>query len=349
MEEASKPRPHSNLVAENLTLTHSTIAVSTDKAHKFESRDITITGDRSEIDSSMLTSLQFQSSGNEQFKRILQGKLKDETHTVQILLTKFHIRFNNLFCKKLKKSDNASLCSHREDNSCGDVYKCVKKIIRNFLRATRKIVFWMYQDLISQAKCVWRDDQLNTSWVIDSVLSDMLFDFPGSTVSKVIQDLLFRKHFNSTGQLGKTLKKHYSLDQDKDFIQNYPMFLLPGNQEPYHEVIQKIAELGTSSCPYSSFEIIASLEKEILACANLHYANDPEMSLKLTNKFDREVKVSVLIYCIMKSQNVNLVVDVAIIEAFVSEAYLDANQSFSSFCGVLSLVLNENKFGILEQ
>ena len=356
MEEAynsncfyAKPNPSCHTIAEDSTVTHSTIRMSPDKTHRFESQDVTIMEDKSEIDLSMLTSPELQSSGNEQFKRILQDILKAETHTVQILFTKFHIRFNNLFYKKREEYSNVSFCSHKDDGFYVDLYKSIKKIIRNYLRVTRKIVFWMYQDLISQAKCIWRDDQLTTSWVIDSVLSDMLFTFPGSTINKILRDLLVRKHSDSSRQLEETLQKHYSLDQDEYFVKNYPMFLLPGSQDPYHEVVRKISELSISLCPYSSFQIIASLEKEILACANLHYTNDLEMSLKLADKFDREVKVPVLIYCIMKSQNTNLIVNVAMVEAFVSEAYLDAKQNFSSFCGILNFLLKENKFDVLEQ
>ena len=357
MEKASstnylytKGRPSCHMIAEDSTLTHSTIGMSPDKSHRFESRDITSMEDQSGMDLSPLTSSQLQSSGNEKFRSILQKILNDKMHTVQILFTKFHIRFNNLFCKKHEQYNNASFCSHEDDAFCGDLYKCIKRIIRNFLRVTRKVVFWMYQDLISQAKRAWRDDQLSTSWVIDSILSGILFNFPGSTISKILRDLLVRKHSGSIRQLEKTLKKHYSLDQDEDFVQNYSMFLLSGRQDPYHEVVLKISELSISACPYSSFEIIASLEKEILACANLHYTNDLEMSLKLADKFDREVKVSVLIYCIMTSQNANLVVNVAMVEAFVSGVYLGAKQSFSSFCGVLSFLLNEDnsKFGLLQ-
>ena len=199
----------------------------------------------------------------------------------------------------------------------------------------------MYQDLISYAKCVWRDDQLNASWIIDSTLSDILLTFPGSTINRIVRDILVRKHSDSSRQLEKVLQKHYGLDQDEDFVKNYPMFLLPGSQDPYHEVVRKISELSTSLCPYSSFEVITSLEKEILACANLHYANDLEMSLKLADKFDREVRVPVLIYCIIKSQNTNLIVNVAMVETFVSRVYLDAKQSFGSFCSTFSFLLDE--------
>ena len=118
------------------------------------------------------------------------------------------------------------------------------------------------------------------------------------------------------------------------------MFLFEGSKYPYKEVVEKIISLTSVSCPYKIFETITSLEKEILACANRHHSNDLNTSFILVDKFDREVKISVLIYCILKSQNINLIMDVAMVEGFVSQTYLDVQQSFSSFVAVLNFLLD---------
>ena len=53
----------------------------------------------------------------------------------------------------------------------------------------------------------------------------------------------------------------------------------------------------------------------------------------------QEVKIAILTYCFIRSKNVNLIVDIAVVESFVSNRYLDSKLSFSSFSATLSFSL----------
>ena len=332
-----RSRTSYGLMSQDSTLKQSIQDLSISRRRMFDSTEPLAMDDLSQS-SRLPSSPQFKSSGNEELTRILRGLLEEKGHIVQIIMSKFHSRFDGLFSKRLRKL-TATLIYSQEDNN---LYECIEKIVRTFLSVTKRVLLWMYQDLIRRAKEAWVDDYLSSSWVIDSILSEILFSSSTSTLNSLVRHLLTKKHSKATRKLQEMFNKQRKLDDDSDLADNYPLFTLKGSETPYEEVVKKISELSSLSNPYQTFEIITSLEKEIITCANLHYANDTEMNIKLADKFDREVKIAVLLYCIQRSRNINLVVDIAVVEGFVSKRYLDSKQSFSSFTATLDFLLEDD-------
>ena len=123
----TKSRSTVCMVIEDSTRTQPVRRGRLDGSSEFKSRDVTVTEDWSESGLTMLTSLQLKSFGNKEFEKILRDILKDRTHIVQILLTKFNIRFHSLFSKELQKSKTTLFYSSRENDLYRDLYNASKR------------------------------------------------------------------------------------------------------------------------------------------------------------------------------------------------------------------------------
>ena len=283
-------------------------------------------------------SSRLRTSGNEEFKKVLLMILNDQNHIIQVIIESFHIEFDIIFDGELKEGASKGDSYQKE----GDTLKCIQRIVKLFMRVMRKIIFWMYEDLITQADEIWTEQHLNVPWIIDSTLSEILFS-SSSTLNSLVNILITRKYSEATKKLESFFRKAYKLADDKVLAENYPIFLLEGSEDPYIEVVQKISDMHNCLCPYQNFDIIISLEKEILSCANKHYINDAHMVEKLADKFDREVKIAIIMYCVLKSRNISILKNVALAEGFVSKRYLDLEQSFTSFGATLDFLLDNDE------
>ena len=139
----------------------------------------------------MPTTPRLRGSGDRMFKDILQGMLKRDTHVIQVIFTEFHTSFHNLFSAKLQKLDSISSSPVASD----ELYTCITQVVKTFLKVTRKIVIWMYQDLIHQFEENYENEDLNIPWIIDSILSDLLFSHQSPTFKDLIRNLLLMKVF----------------------------------------------------------------------------------------------------------------------------------------------------------
>ena len=295
---------------------------------------------KDDLQNILSASPQFSNSANEELKRTLQSKLQAENNYIGHLIKQFHATFNKVFATRLDESFNSKVRLSKEDE---DLLTNIQKLVQLFSKVVKKIIIWIYEDLLIKAKKAWDEEYLKTSWVIDSIISEMLFYYPYSTFNKLVRTLLVKKCLNSMPKFDKILTAPYKLSDDSDFLRNYHLFSLEGNESPYEDVVKKISELQKSSCPYKNFQTIISLEQDILSSAKQHYGNDHQMNTKLAKKFEREVKVSILIYCIRKSKNISLLVDLEIAEAFVLKPYVKSQQSFRSFAETLKFLLNSEE------
>jgi len=169
---------------------------------------------------------------------------------------------------------------------------------------------------------------------VESVVYALLFKNKNSTLNKLLVLLLQIEHEGKIQTLTNSFqqKKSFDLTHEDILAKKYQAFLLEQKDSPYHKVIKKIESLKDYEDPYSKFEIILSLEDEILKSAKEFYEDDKNIKAKLEENWNIEVKLPILVYCILKSENQDVIKDSLLIKEFVIERYWNEKiQNFKIF------------------
>ena len=276
-------------------------------------------------------------SARDELTRLLYYLLfNDEKHLIHTLVRHFQEKFSKRYFIELLK-----LGSTEDLEEVKRTYEQVCFIVKCFVKLINKFIFQVYQKYVKKMHTALNKESYEVEWIIDSIVYEALFSQIDSNLSKLTFGLFRKIHAHRVQKLKNIIeeKKSVRLEDDENLVEKYFPFLMEKNSDPYKEVINKISELKLHGNPYKKFEIILSLERQILTCAREYYTNNTETQKYLQNNFEMDVKFPIMIYCVLKSQNEEVVIDNAFVEEFVDKECLDYRQDFKAFMGVVSVFL----------
>ena len=262
--------------------------------------------------------------GKNELRDTLECLINQDDYIMKPLITKFHIKFEQMFAKDLAIMDHSEL-SETDLKTYEDVciiIKCVMRIIRDFIK-------WMYSDMIKKVESNLDYGEQEAEWMIESIVYKFLFSQPKSVLNRFTFGLFKKKYMEATNQLKKCSQERNfeKIGDDEDFVSHYPLFLLKDMKIPYEVIIKQIAELRSRTNSYQKFEVVIALNIEIFRCARDYYNHNPNIVKSLIDKFEIEAHILILINCVLKDQNPELVVNKAFIGGL---ADVNCQQAFST-------------------
>lgn len=280
-------------------------------------------------------------SGKEKIRLKLMSLLDQDKGVVLRLVREFHRKFREQFGKHLKDIHQMNH-SQRIDKLYARILRLIKefflKIIKSFIRKS-------YEPFMKKAEILLRKEDYEPEYILESVVYELLFRDPNTTFNKLVLALLAKKHAERTNKFNKILeeRKNESLPNDPILSDKFYGFLLQGNNMPYQEICDDYADIQRQTNPYTKFEIISSLWNKILKIAREYHKDNPEVESQLEREFDEDIRFQIMTYCIVKSQNKELVVDEMLIAGFVGERYQNLSKKFSWFRAYMMWLMEETE------
>ena len=279
----------------------------------------------------------------EDLKEKLSVQVNNPNHIINGLLKVFHKKFDEVFMGCIYSKNNIEWTLDDEE-----IYARIIKLIKRTIEVARRFIEWVYEELIIKFKDIVNDQDLNPSFIVESVLYQLLFDDRNSNMNKLLGDLLTRKYASKIQRLEQKIietdskeLKHYD-----ESLQKAPLFLLEKDPQPYKRVIDFLQNIKAHRSPYDNCEYILALDREILKCVLEYHTNTQDTKEGVLEEFGMDIKTPLVLYCILKSRNLELIISKAFIEEFVDCKNLGGRQDFVAFLSYIDFLSDRNTQGI---
>jgi len=258
----------------------------------------------------------------EELRTILLILIKLGNRTLKELFHEFHDIFRKCFEEEIQLLEIMS-DSERESilNEAIATIKSFAKIAHTFLK-------WTYQDILDHYSPKLRNEEdglFTPNYIINSIIYRLLFKNKKAPLNVFLDLLLNRQYFPERAEFHNAIEDLQNIELQKEGYVT-PNFAIPSTLAeplPYERTIQKIRDLKDCFDPYSKFELIVSLESSLFKSVRDYHQGNFEKERKIRQQWESDVKLPLLVYCIIKSKNVASFIDTKFIESFVGRRYWD--------------------------
>jgi len=288
--------------------------------------------------SRFMSMVQNERSIKQDFKTNLGRQLKNGTHIIFRLIREFHRIFDNQFTSLHKNLDLEDIITEKDEATVN----AIPLLIKHFANILRDFTGWLYKDLISQLAYGLDQEDVHPELVIENIIYEILLGSSNLMVNKLAYLIIKLKNKANLEKIKRVMLKMQNED-----LKNYDecllnsIFLLNNSQKPYERAIRRVLEMKNKADPYAKFDLVLSLEEDLLATLGEYYQDDPATIQKIRNQFSMDIKIPVIIYCIVKSQNENVLVDRLFIDEYIQPEYLEITPAFSAFSSCIDYLLLE--------
>jgi len=293
----------------------------------------------------MVKKIHKRKSAKQELKKSLYNQLTTPNHLIDEIVKVFNKIFEKTYSQIFEKQKITEFNQEAES-----VFNDIKRFIINTVNFLKRLVTWIYEELINQLEQGLDDEDLDPDYIIEAILYDFIFRDPNSSTYRIVYEFSKLKCQEKMAKFKESLlqKKQDKLeDYDEHFKKS--IFRLEGKKHPYAEVCNKIHSIEKEMNPYLKYESIVLLEHEMLKCVMSYHSDDQRALAKIKDNFGMDVKLPLLIYCIVQSQKETILIDHEIIISFVHEKYLDSVQSYMTFSTCIEYLLGKDKESCLSQ
>lgn len=286
--------------------------------------------------SRLIPSVLGKKSAKYELKNSLINQVNNSNHIVFGLCHKFIEIFETTFKDYLEPNEEKKFTEKLEE-----AYNNGKNNIKFFIGILSKFIIWVYVDFIKQFLPGLNQEDFNPSAVVEDVIYQMLFDSSNSSLYKFALNAVEAKYADQLKIFEENLKSMNEIrleEYDKNLEGS--LLMLEGAQQMYGRISKRLRRIKKEISPYNKYEIIVSLDQELLTCLQNHYHNDYEKMQKVEEMLGRDAKTAIYTYCVVKSQSEHLLLDRTFIEEFVDSACLEATPHFPAFHGWIEHILS---------
>ena len=287
--------------------------------------------------SRFMSVVQTERTVKQDLKENLSNQINSSAHIVYRLIKEFEKTFENVFGSLLGKVDQEGACEEDEFAVCA-----IQTLIRHFMTVLREFTIWIYQDLIKKLAMGLDQEDVNAGLVIEGLLFEILLGNANSSTTRLTHWAMKMKNRGELDKMKKIQEKMKD-DEFKSYDECLPssLYLLEGLKNPYEKAVNKLREISLKTNPYTKYEMILQLEEDLLASVCEYYEGNYDVIQKLRSDFSMDVKIPILVYCIVQSQSENLLLDKIFVEQLIPAEYLDATPAFSMFSSCIDYLLIE--------
>jgi len=270
--------------------------------------------------------LVFESSSSspirEELRTILLILIKLGNRTLKELFHEFHDIFRKCFEEEIQLLEIMS--DHERENTLTEAIatiKCFAKIAETFLK-------WTYQDILDHYSPKLRNEEgglFTPNYIISSIVYRLLFKNKKAPLNVFLDLLLSRQYSPQRVEFKNAIEDLQNIDLSREgyVASNFALPSTLAASLPYETTIQKIKDLKNCFDPYSKFELIVSLESSLFKSVRDYYQGNFEKERKIREQWESDVKLPLLVYCIIKSKNNASFIDTKFIESFIHRRYWD--------------------------
>jgi len=287
--------------------------------------------------SRFMSVVQTERSVKQDLKENLSNQINNPTHIIYRLIKEFEKTFESVFGSLLSKVDQEGASQDDEFAVCS-----IQALIKHFMNILREFTIWIYEDLIKRLAMGLDQEDVNAGLVIEGLLFELLLGDASCSTTKLTNWAMKMKNREDFDKFKKVqeMMKDDELKSYDECLQK-SIFMLEGSKNPYEKAVNKLREIQTKTNPYKKYELILTLEEDLLASVCEHYEGNYDVIQKLRSDFSMDVKIPILVYCVVQSQCESLMLDKLLVEQLVSADYLDTTPAFSMFASCIDYLLYE--------
>jgi len=296
----------------------------------------------SKLHSSLQGKPQTKSELRESFRR----KIEDQNPFVLGLINTFVA-----VCKGIYQKQKGTLQGNTFTPLHEDLYSNLVSTVKCFVGAITNFLCQIYEDKIPHLDTELGYEDLSPFSLIESVVYEFVFLKTDTYLKDEISYFLRLKYADDIKKFREVFekRKNEKLESyDHEVLQNSRHYLLESSQIPYGDSIQSLKSLLSLSNPYSMYELLNFvLEDELWSCIYDTY-KDREDSIELLRKlkgsFGMEIRLPIMIYCVVQSQCEDFVIARRFVEEFIEPQILDASIGFTTFQGCIDHLIYDEDF-----
>jgi len=219
-----------------------------------------------------------------------------------------------------------------------EVYSSLTLTIKYFASVLANFLYWICEEMFAQYKEELDQEFINPLYFIDTIVYELIFKGSKNPLKDMIFSLLRLKYKPKITAFAEILTKLKSTplpNYDHEVLKSSTDFLLPPSLQPYSQVTQKLNSIHQEVNPYSKLEAVNSLfEEDMWDCIKQHYKdaeNSSQLLIKLKNLFGMEIRFPIMMYCMVQTQNENLIIEQKFMKEFVDSGFLSLSIAYTSF------------------
>jgi len=261
-------------------------------------------------------------TAREQLTSILLTLIKLDNKTVKGLFHEFHDILRKCYEAELHSFVNIS------NDETEKTFKEIVLLVKSFANIARAFLKWTYQDILdhySQKLAAEEGGLFKPSYIISSIVYKLLFKNKKNTLNILLNLLMEKKYHSEHYELQAAIEKQQNINLYEEGYTKSNFSLPATFNEPlaYERTIQRIKQLKEGSDPYTKFERIISLENSLLKSVRDYHQYNPDKEQEIREQWESDIKIPLLVYCIIKSKNSAVLFDTKLVELFVSRRYWD--------------------------
>jgi len=219
-----------------------------------------------------------------------------------------------------------------------EVYSSLILTIKYFASVLANFLHWICEEMFAQYKEELDQEFINPLYFIDTIVYELIFKGSKNPLKDMIFSLLRLKYKHKLTAFAGILTKLKSTplpSYDNEVLKSSIDFLLPLSAQPYSQVTQKLNSIHQEISPFSKLEAVNSLfEEEMWDCVKQYYKdaqNSSQLLIKLKNLFGMEIRFPIMMYCMVQTQNENLIIEQKFMKEFVDSGFLSLSIAYTSF------------------
>ena len=293
---------------------------------------------KSMMASRFMSVMQNERSVKQDFKTNIGKQLKNGTHIVFRLVREFHRVFDNLFTSLYKTLEIEEIITKKDE----PVVNAIPLLIKHFASLLRDFTSWLYRELILQLANGLDQEDVHADLVIENIIYEILLGNSNFTIYKLSTLVIKLRNKPSLEKLKRIMEKMQNEElKNYDECLSSSIFILSNSQKPYEKAIRRLLDMKNRMDPYSKYDHILALDEDLLSTLCEYYQDDQATIQKIRNQFSMDIKIPLIIYCIVKSQNESLLIDKLFIDEYIQSDYLEITPAFSAFASCLDYLLLE--------
>jgi len=253
---------------------------------------------------------------------VMKEKIKEQIMNIQMKTL-----VNNFSLKIVEHFNIGGLDSNEE----GIVIKRVCQVFKWFMKVIQKNIYsnTAFPAYVSQ-KSTYRLDLKN---IVGGFMYEIMFEQDNLSTKSLIIDHLKEKCQLKVQALRQAIlhKEDFALTGNQRIVEQFPEFL---EESQYQEVIRMIGDLININDPSVKVDMIKLIVDKILETVKDRLKNNEEACSRLAIGWrEPDVRASVIAFCVLESQNTDLLFDFEMIEMFIGE--IDQIEEFKASLNLL--------------
>ena len=291
-------------------------------------------------------SLQEKPQSKAESKEMFKKKIESQNYFVLGLINTFKSTWKEIYQKQSQGLQQDSFTAQH-----GELYSNFVNLIKCFVAIFTNFLSQIYEGEITQLEACLEQEDINPLYFIESVIYKLIFEKNDSNLKDELFKLLSLKYAPEVQKFKQVIekRKHEKLESyDHEVLQNSREYLLESAPVPYIEVSKTMKTLNRYSSPYSKYELInIILEEEMWNCIYDTYKghnNSIGLLNTLKQSFGMEIRLPIMLYCIVQSQCEELVIVRRFIEEFIDPQTLDSSIGYTTFQGCIDYLIKDEDY-----